>query len=624
MHVLAIAVRGEFDDAVREREERVILPDADVLPGVKPRAALADENVAREHLLAAELLDAQTLRVGIAPVARGARALLGRKELEVEKEHSRHTIAEGRALRQTGDAQSDALEGNVPSAASLGFGSGPCQASAMLLSALLFTLATDTAYAPTQLKPSDVFTQAKSASGKLAAGTYTIVRRRVTHWGTTVWTQIRSGDDSITSVVEGPFTSSYGVFEGQHWRKDENGNVLLESDFRAHLDTPWQHAIDDPDNPRAGVRVLGLTTSDPQRIVLDVHPRGEQDQYRYYDAATHRLTEVVTYTKTGERDDTRYSDYRTAFGETLAYSTHFSDGDPKDEWTETVDSFEETPQAAVPPVPVPHPLYFLDKGSTVSVPVRFTRNSGIIVTASIDGKPVNFVLDSGASALLIDPGVAAGLNGGRSQDAKNGNSVPNRTVFKSVEIGGLKLADVAFDEATFHQNTEGIDISGLLGFDFIAGAVVKIDFKAQQVTLLPRSTFDPAALGVRALQTQLDDGVPRIQASIEGVPGWFLLDTGSFATIVHKDYIDKLASAPMTESENQYFYGLDGANQSELRALSDLVFGGIDFRTVRAWMPDGDRFMPYGYDGLIGRDVLSNYVIYLDYLDDAVYVKPNL
>src|SRR5581483_716502 len=73
-----------------------------------------DEDVAREHLLAAELLDAQTLGVGIAAVARGARALLGRKELEVEKEHSRHTIAEARALRQTPAAPAPPALGKRP------------------------------------------------------------------------------------------------------------------------------------------------------------------------------------------------------------------------------------------------------------------------------------------------------------------------------------------------------------------------------------------------------------------------------------------------------------------------------------------------------------------------------
>ena len=58
-----------LDDAVCEREERVVSAYADVLSGVDFRAALAEDNVAGQNVFAAELLDAATLRVGVAPVS---------------------------------------------------------------------------------------------------------------------------------------------------------------------------------------------------------------------------------------------------------------------------------------------------------------------------------------------------------------------------------------------------------------------------------------------------------------------------------------------------------------------------------------------------------------------------
>src|SRR5665213_3329711 len=55
--------------AVGHREERVVLADADVAAGVEAGAALADQDGARVHLLAAVGLEAEALAFGIAAVA---------------------------------------------------------------------------------------------------------------------------------------------------------------------------------------------------------------------------------------------------------------------------------------------------------------------------------------------------------------------------------------------------------------------------------------------------------------------------------------------------------------------------------------------------------------------------
>ena len=59
-----------------EREQRVVAATADAVTGVEVGAALADEDLAGLDDLAAEALHAEELRVGVATVARGARALL--------------------------------------------------------------------------------------------------------------------------------------------------------------------------------------------------------------------------------------------------------------------------------------------------------------------------------------------------------------------------------------------------------------------------------------------------------------------------------------------------------------------------------------------------------------------
>src|SRR5690606_16573620 len=75
-HDPAAAPGLELDDAGAHREQRVVAADADAVTGTEARAALAHDDLATGHPLAAEYLDAQHLRVRVTPVAAGAEPLL--------------------------------------------------------------------------------------------------------------------------------------------------------------------------------------------------------------------------------------------------------------------------------------------------------------------------------------------------------------------------------------------------------------------------------------------------------------------------------------------------------------------------------------------------------------------
>src|SRR6266699_2369568 len=65
-----------LDPSVDEGEEGVVPAEPDVVPRMPLGAALARQDVAGKHALAAENLDAKALAIGIAAVARGAAGFL--------------------------------------------------------------------------------------------------------------------------------------------------------------------------------------------------------------------------------------------------------------------------------------------------------------------------------------------------------------------------------------------------------------------------------------------------------------------------------------------------------------------------------------------------------------------
>src|SRR5579883_1239241 len=62
--------------AIDEGEEGVVAPHADIAAGMELGAALAHQDVARHHGLAAEVLDAEPASRGVAAVARAAACFL--------------------------------------------------------------------------------------------------------------------------------------------------------------------------------------------------------------------------------------------------------------------------------------------------------------------------------------------------------------------------------------------------------------------------------------------------------------------------------------------------------------------------------------------------------------------
>src|SRR5579883_3481636 len=70
----AIAVALELHHAVDQREQRVVLAEADVRPRMQLGSALAHQHAPGAHGLAAILFHAPALRVTVAPVARAANA----------------------------------------------------------------------------------------------------------------------------------------------------------------------------------------------------------------------------------------------------------------------------------------------------------------------------------------------------------------------------------------------------------------------------------------------------------------------------------------------------------------------------------------------------------------------
>ncbi|HEY5257928.1 MAG TPA: retropepsin-like aspartic protease [Candidatus Baltobacteraceae bacterium] len=500
-------------------------------------------------------------------------------------------------------------------------------AFAALLFAPLAGRAADT-YLPTTLSPTDVFKKNAAAAGDLAFGTYE--GRSVSRGGgmEADFTSYYGGGDDITHVVRGPFVTAYGTYDGRGWDQDENGIVILDTGFHGK-ENPNAVAVAHPEDSANRVTMLGLTSTKPSQYAIDVNPPGGDHHILYYDAATFLLSRDVTLDPDGQKEIETYDDYRHVFGETVSFHNTYSDGHPENDSDERQVSFVRVTTPVDFNIPANRSLLSFSSTAPVSLPVRFVDGS-IIVRATINGRGLDFLLDSGASTLTINPDVAheLGLTAyGRSSETIGGRFFESPTVVPDMAIGDLHMHDVAMEEVDVGEEHLGIQVVGLLGFDFISSGLLAIDFKKQTLTLYPPGSTIPNVGPLMRVPIELDDGIPRIPAAFNRVSGKFIMDTGSFATILFPQYFQQIHGGSIDEGAGVYVEFVGGVVPTRAFAMDRALFGPAQVEGLDVLVPEtgknGTGMTVTDYDGLLGRDLLRHYAIYLDYADHAVFLQPN-
>lgn len=215
-----------------------------------------------------------------------------------------------------------------------------------------------------------------------------------------------------------------------------------------------------------------------------------------------------------------------------------------------------------------------------------------------------------------------------------GTFTAGEAIIPTVGIGPLVMHDVAVQALpfTFHPDDD-TKVVGLLGFDFIAGSVIKIDYTARSVEALRPEAFVPPP-DATELDATFDDHVPVVAAQIGGARGdHFILDTGADTLVIfsgfaaaHPDAVkdtspDKILTRNFNVVEGD---GVGGKLHMSLAQFKDLRVAALHFDTMIGFVLTRDQpgFEGEDHDGLIGALVLRFFDVYLDYQHGRVLLAP--
>jgi len=271
-------------------------------------------------------------------------------------------------------------------------------------------------------------------------------------------------------------------------------------------------------------------------------------------------------------------------------------------------------------------------GYPATIPFTYVDNR-IVIECKIDGHgPFAMILDTGSPTIAITPGTAATLglgvkDAGTVTGAGNNAAKNGRALIRRLSLGNLTFenldADV-LDLTEIQRKFHFPHLDGIVGYPVLEhfATFINVDDK----TIAFERTSPPAP--PNATTTHFEGVLPEIHATIDGIAGKILVDTGDRSSLTlfgpfakHNGFFGRYPSRENIVTG----YGLGGPVYADVFTLPSLhVFGSRLTNVVtRASRQTGGVFASAADSASIGTGVLKRFNIVYDYPHNTIVAWPS-
>ncbi len=401
--------------------------------------------------------------------------------------------------------------------------------------------------------------------------------------------------------------------------------------------------LDDFTDPKYDLSLAGETTGlSPAYVIQVKRPLYKHPEWIFVDKSSYQITRIE-WISGKRRVVNAYDDYRTTQGLSEPWHIHDSDGRAQldYDWHRTALTHPASidPAGFVPPPSKPGiTLGFAD---ATALPATMSHYGQFIVRVSVAGRGLDFMIDSASPVSIIDREVARELNlpaFGANTQLDDGTKLVYATRIDDATVGPLRFQNFVVESEPYnYRMSDSTKVVGILGYDFLAGVVLHVNYKDGTLELIPRNRFtaaNPVDGEAYQIPLTMDDGKPMVSMTIgEGIAPHVVVDMASAFSFVSGSYIDAHKSdfidLPHQEHRETVVPFADENSYGTTAAFwfttaSHLRFGPSDYqnRTVVA-----TNFALFGSnddaDAILGNDYLGFFDLYFDYSGKRLIIKPN-
>ncbi|THD52838.1 aspartyl protease family protein [Phenylobacterium sp.] len=264
------------------------------------------------------------------------------------------------------------------------------------------------------------------------------------------------------------------------------------------------------------------------------------------------------------------------------------------------------------------------EASAQTLDFLFVHDRQILFPITVNGRPAEAWLDSGAGASVLDTAFAKALGvtlgGGIQAHGVAGGVAGVHQARVDLQAGELAMSGrrVAVMDLSAVARIVPRPVQVLLGRDVFDQAVVEIDFQRRRIGLIPRSGFVPPP--GRPVSLSPSGDLRSLPIVVAGVPTEAILDLGNAGgLLLDRDFAEAHHLLAGHRLSTELAVGADGPRESVQACLDGIQLGGLGFDRVPTVITPG---LTTRVPANIGLQLLGRFRLTIDFGGDRIWMTP--
>ncbi len=241
----------------------------------------------------------------------------------------------------------------------------------------------------------------------------------------------------------------------------------------------------------------------------------------------------------------------------------------------------------------------------------------IYVDAKVNGVPGRFLLDTGAADIVLNQKFSDRVKPTKLRQSTAygvGGSV-GTTIERidSMDIGGNILHNVTVAALPMQTDHDAVQEDGLIGFDFLAGAIVDVNLDRSQMTIYDPSNHPPSMDAGLQVIVDLNGQTPSLPMKLNGIAVIAMLDSGNPTSVLYgPDLVYKYGLRSL--KAGAIAAGVGGYEVEDCGYVEQISVGPITYQRPPACLSHSFG----GREILAGLDFMQHFNMIFDYPESKI------